>query len=240
MFTYRLSLMLPLLFLPATIGHAGTGDVGLPDKAPIPLFRVQADPPVKTTMPLEEKSPPALPGDEKACRRDLQRLGVSFSDAEAVEVEGGCSLPHPIHVTALGPAMALHPTGVMNCPTARAAAQLVQRAGQKAAETHFKSRIEAVNHASAYICRVRRGTENLSQHAFGNALDIASLTLADGRRVVVREYEDADSPEAQFLDALRAAACGLFTTVLGPGTDADHADHFHLDMKRRRGGAYCR
>ncbi|TFF18785.1 hypothetical protein E3C22_20770 [Jiella endophytica] len=50
-----------------------------------------------------------------------------------------------------------------------------------------------------------------------------------------------NASEAQFLDRIRAAACGPFKTVLGPGTDADHATHFHLDMAARHNGyTYCK
>ena len=50
-----------------------------------------------------------------------------------------------------------------------------------------------------------------------------------------------DHREKKFLDAVRSAACGPFKTVLGPGTDADHATHFHFDMAARRNGAtYCK
>jgi hypothetical protein len=38
---------------------------------------------------------------------------------------------------------------------------------------------------------------------------------------------------ARYIDALRRAACGWFTTVLGPGSDAAHADHLHLDREPR-------
>ena len=31
---------------------------------------------------------------------------------------------------------------------------------------------------------------------------------------------------------LRTAACGWFTTILGPGSDAAHATHWHLDIER--------
>jgi hypothetical protein len=39
---------------------------------------------------------------------------------------------------------------------------------------------------------------------------------------------------------VRKAACGPFKTVLGPGSDADHALHFHFDLApRRHGGTFC-
>lgn len=41
-----------------------------------------------------------------------------------------------------------------------------------------------------------------------------------------------------FWRAVRNGACNGFSTVLGPGSDAAHADHLHLDLARRmaRGG----
>jgi hypothetical protein len=52
---------------------------------------------------------------------------------------------------------------------------------------------------------------------------------------------DPQSPEAAFQRTIRAAACGPFMTVLGPGADAFHDDHLHLDMAMRRSKrAYCR
>ena len=38
------------------------------------------------------------------------------------------------------------------------------------------------------------------------------------------------------LNTVRADGCQYFTTVLGPGYNADHADHFHFDIKSRRNG----
>jgi hypothetical protein len=45
--------------------------------------------------------------------------------------------------------------------------------------------------------------------------------------------------DARFQRAVRKAACGPFTTVLGPGSDAYHDDHMHFDTKPRR-SPYCR
>jgi hypothetical protein len=43
------------------------------------------------------------------------------------------------------------------------------------------------------------------------------------------------SPEATFQEAVRKAACPIFNTVLGPGSDAAHGDHLHLDLRQRKG-----
>ena len=46
---------------------------------------------------------------------------------------------------------------------------------------------------------------------------------------------------AQAMQAFRTAACGPFKTVLGPGSNADHANHFHLDLQKRRNDyLYCK
>ncbi|MFL4994931.1 MAG: extensin family protein [Microvirga sp.] len=34
------------------------------------------------------------------------------------------------------------------------------------------------------------------------------------------------------LAAVRMAACGWFTTILGPGSDPAHADHLHVDIQQ--------
>ncbi len=45
--------------------------------------------------------------------------------------------------------------------------------------------------------------------------------------------------EMTFLEEIHNGACGLFTTVLGPAANAAHRNHFHFDLKSRRGSAYC-
>jgi hypothetical protein len=118
-----------------------------------------------------------------------------------------------------------------------AAARFARDVISPAAKEIFGETLKSVAHASAYVCRPRNGTRKLSEHAFGNALDIASFTLSGGTTVVV----EPDPPEknGRFLDRVRAAACGPFKTVLGPGA-ADHSEHLHFDLApRRNGGTVC-
>ena len=78
-------------------------------------------------------------------------------------------------------------------------------------------------------------------HGFGNAIDISSFTLADGRKVTVQQGWRGDGDERAFLREIRKDACAEFMTVLGPGSDRHHGDHFHLDLANRRSGmAYCK
>ena len=93
----------------------------------------------------------------------------------------------------------------------------------------------------SYACRTRnnRPGARLSEHGLGRAIDIGGFRLADGRRISVKE-DWGGSGEGKFLKALHRQSCGLFMTVLGPGADRYHHDHFHLDTARRNGSTYCR
>jgi len=74
---------------------------------------------------------------------------------------------------------------------------------------------------------------HISEHAFGNALDIAAFTLADGRRIAVKDGWRGLPEEQGFLRDVQAAACQQFSTVLAPGSNVYHYDHIHVDLMRR-------
>ena len=76
----------------------------------------------------------------------------------------------------------------------------------------------------------------MSEHAFGNALDIAGFTLADGRKITVKNGWHGTPEEQGFLHDVQLYACETFTTVLAPGYNVYHYDHIHVDLMRRRAG----
>ncbi|MEQ1950013.1 extensin family protein [Mesorhizobium yinganensis] len=179
-----------------------------------------------------------MPPAETTCRQRLRTLGVDFEARSAEKDEAGCSVPYPIAVKSLGKDVALEPEAVMNCAMTEAAARFVAEIVAPAAKREFGADLKSISQASAYVCRPRNGTTKLSEHAFGNALDIARFNLSDGKAVEV--VPNPEEREARFLQTLRNAACGPFKTVLGPGSDADHERHFHLDLApRKHGGTVC-
>ncbi|MGI9391300.1 MAG: extensin family protein [Boseongicola sp.] len=93
---------------------------------------------------------------------------------------------------------------------------------------------------SHYACRTRnsRSGAKLSEHAKGNAIDIAAFVLRDGSSVTVLDGWHSD--DSELLRRLHSSACGTFGTVLGPNADRHHRDHFHFDVASYRGGAHCR
>ncbi|MFI0845409.1 extensin family protein [Mesorhizobium sp. IMUNJ 23232] len=178
-----------------------------------------------------------MPTAEVACRQRLRTLGVDFEARPAEKDETGCSTPYPISVRTLGKDIALEPEALMNCAMTEAAARFVAGVVAPAAKREFGAELKSISQASAYVCRPRNGTTKLSEHAFGNALDIARFNLSDGKAVdVILRPEER---EARFLGAVRKAACGPFKTVLGPG-NPDHDTHFHLDLApRKHSGTVC-
>ncbi|RVC81574.1 extensin family protein [Mesorhizobium sp. M4A.F.Ca.ET.022.05.2.1] len=180
-----------------------------------------------------------MPQDEVACRERLKALGVEFEEHKAESnPEIGCSIPYPIILKTLGKSVGIGSGTELNCQMAEAAARFTVDVIQPAAKAEFGVDLKSITQASAFVCRPRNGTRKLSEHAFGNALDIASFTLSDGRKVEIGPVPP--EKDAKFLNSVRKAACGPFKTVLGPGADADHALHFHFDLEQRRhGGTFC-
>ena len=99
----------------------------------------------------------------------------------------------------------------------------------------FGARVVEIKQISAYSCRGMNGNSraHISEHAFGNALDIAAFTLADGRRITVKDGWKGMPEEQGFLRDVQAAACQQFNTVLAPGSNVYHYDHIHVDLMRR-------
>jgi hypothetical protein len=80
--------------------------------------------------------------------------------------------------------------------------------------------------------RNRAAGAKLSEHGKGNAVDVRSFVLADGRSIGLTDISVAKD----FREEIRDSACHRFTTVLGPGADAQHESHIHLDLIERAQG----
>jgi hypothetical protein len=106
---------------------------------------------------------------------------------------------------------------------------------QPSAMRWFGARVVEIKQISAYSCRGMNGNSraHISEHAFGNALDIAAFTLADGRRITVKDGWKGMPEEQGFLRDVQGAACQQFNTVLAPGSNVYHYDHIHVDLMRR-------
>jgi hypothetical protein len=131
--------------------------------------------------------------------------------------------------------VAVKPAATLACPIVSVLDRWLAESVQPAAMRWFGARVVEIKQISAYSCRGMNGNANahISEHAFGNALDIAGFTLADGRQISV-EHGWKGMPEEQgFLHDVQATACQQFTTVLAPGSNVYHYNHIHVDLMRR-------
>ena len=140
-------------------------------------------------------------------------------------------------VNRFGP-VALKPAATLACPIVSALDRWLADSVQPAAQRWFGSPVAEIKQISAYSCRGMNGNSraHISEHAFGNALDIASFTLADGRRISVKDGWKGMPEEQGFLRDVQGAACQQFNTVLAPGSNVYHYDHIHVDLMRRASG----
>lgn len=140
-------------------------------------------------------------------------------------------------VNAFGP-VALKPTATLACPIVSMLDRWLAEAVQPAAQRWFGSPVVEMKQISAYSCRGMNGNSraHISEHAFGNALDIAAFILADGRRISVKDGWKGLPEEQGFLRDVQGGACRMFNTVLAPGSNVFHYDHIHVDLMRRASG----
>lgn len=134
--------------------------------------------------------------------------------------------------------VAVSPVATLACPVVSALDRWIIDAVQPAAQRWFNSAVTEIRQISAYSCRGMNGQPgaHISEHAFGNALDIAAFVLADGRKITVEKGWKGTVEEQAFLHDVQLAACDQFTTVLAPGSNVYHYNHIHVDLMRRASG----
>ncbi|MCC6304386.1 MAG: extensin family protein, partial [Rhodobacteraceae bacterium] len=151
----------------------------------------------------------------------------------------GCGIAHPVRLTTVA-GVALSPNPVLDCDAARALHRWMTTAA-KPAVGGTGGGIAELTLGSHYACRPRnnRPGARISEHGRGRAIDIMTVRLKDGRVMdVLRGFRSG--PFSTALKAMHRAACGIFGTTLGPGSDGYHENHFHFDVASYRSGPYCR
>ncbi|MGR3485228.1 MAG: extensin-like domain-containing protein [Paracoccaceae bacterium] len=178
--------------------------------------------------------------DYAQCLADLDAIGASYAEATPIipDDDADCGILRPVAVSEAVPGVALTGTPSLRCPTALAAARWARDFVVPAAERLDRGVVTGIQTGAGYVCRRRNGTDDgkPSQHSFGNAIDVFGFTFEDGTSIPVQPREADGTMAEAFQDATRAAACLEFTTVIGPGSNAAHADHLHIDIIERAGG----
>ncbi|MDP3896123.1 MAG: extensin family protein [Mesorhizobium sp.] len=227
---------------PYTTSAGMTGIVPRPDVYSDPdVYRepdVQSEPGVEP-MPgyrAPPVQPAVMPDDEVACRRELRRLGASFRDLPPIQDGGSCGIDYPVELSGLSGGIAMKPAATLTCRMAVAVARWTKQELGPSTRLRYLTGVKAIHQASSYSCRSIAGSSSMSEHSKGNALDISRIELDNGKRIGVRRPGFFRFREKSLLNNVRADACDYFSTVLGPGYNHDHRDHFHFDIANRRGG----
>jgi len=160
--------------------------------------------------------------------------------------KGACGVYYPLKVSAsLSGYVAFSTPATINCPMTSALDGWFYHVVEPAAQRIYGSYVREVRVAASYSCRTRnhKPGAKASEHSFGNAIDIAAFTLADGRTITVEGGWRGDRQDQAFLREVHTGACQLFTTVIGPNGDRYHIDHFHFDLARHNADnsyRYCK
>ncbi|RJY08377.1 extensin family protein [Aurantiacibacter aquimixticola] len=180
----------------------------------------------------------SLRGDPQECQAVLERSEVGFTALPATG-EGECRredrlIPADLSLAPADPQM--------TCSVAAGLAIWLDQDVQPLARELLGSPVARIDQIGTYSCRRMYGSDSgrWSEHATGNAIDIAGFVLEDGSRISLLGDWGGDDAKAQFLRGVRDAACDSFGTVLSPDYNAAHADHFHFDQGRGVIGGACR
>ena len=186
------------------------------------------------------------PAEQRCLAQGMVQASAYVQPVSPINGRGVCGISRPFEVAAfMGGHVQVEPAATLDCNMTAAFDHWLASVVQPAAFARLGAGVTGLRVLSSYSCRTRnseRGAK-MSEHAFGNAIDVASFTLADGREVAVEGGWRGGAGEQAFLRDIHSGACDTFYTVLGPDADAQHRDHLHLDLARHNGcgnSRYCR
>ena len=170
--------------------------------------------------------------EAQQCLAQLGTTKASFTPLPNRYFSAGCNQVNTVRLASLrsdDAKLRLENLGPVTCP---------MYGVDRAARQMLGSELARIETLGSYNCRNVAATDRLSAHGTAGAIDVSAFVLADGRRISVQQdWSQGTSAEQQFLRTIHANACRRFGTVLGPAYNADHADHFHVELS---GGGTCR
>lgn len=174
-----------------------------------------------------------LSRDVEICHDALSAAAVTFTEVPAKQ-QGQCGYSEALEISSSLASWEPNPGAPKDLPmTCDLAAKLhlwERHVVIPAAEKYLGSPVEEVKVFGTFQCRTVAGHDRLSEHSFARAIDVAGFVLADGREITVLGDYRSSGAEGDFLREIRQRACDLFDVTLGPDYNADHENHFHLDV----------
>jgi hypothetical protein len=171
-----------------------------------------------------------LSSDNQACHDALAAAGVEVVDLPPVHTAQGCGYTEAVLVKSSLTNWTAPDAMPMACALAARLHLWERHVVMPAAEKYFGSPVVDIQAFGTFECRNVSGHDHLSEHAYGKAADISGFKLADGRVITVLQDYYSKGPKGDFLREIHDRACDLFDVTLGPNYNADHANHFHVDV----------
>jgi hypothetical protein len=182
----------------------------------------------------EQREPWRAQAEEACLSQRLVQPSAYMALSSKIDGPGVCGMDHPFKVSAFtNGSVGLKTKVTLACPIIPHIDSWLDEIVKPAATLYFGVPVVDLK-AGSYSCRPRnnqRGAK-VSEHAFGNALDVMAFILADGREIAVAKGWKGDPVEQDFLREVFVGACRYFNTVLAPGSDVFHYDHLHIDLAR--------
>jgi hypothetical protein len=224
--------LLALALVAADARAAPREEVPLPRPRPTDLHGPKSAPPENGKGEAHEK-----PARDEGCLDRLKSAGFTFESAtQHAASNPACVIDTPVKLIAVP--LGARPSASVRLPeepmlACRFAERFGHFVGDLAAPLiagRLSFDLKGVRTGPGYECRNRNraASGHISAHALGIAVDVAGFELTNGKALPIKPNGDTRGHAA--VEAIRTAACGWFTTVLGPGSDAAHSDHMHLDI----------
>lgn len=188
----------------------------------------------------------APPPPRPTCAQDLEKAGIrSKPTALPVHTVGGtrkitCGAPDAVVYLGGTERVSYSSAPVVTCSMALALARYETLLQEEATRT-FGARVKRIGHLGTYNCRKMAAFDMVSEHSYANGMDVATITLVDGRRISVQKDFQATTAapttkNARFLRLVtqRAYDEGVFSNVITEYFDKLHQNHFHVDLARYR------
>ncbi|WP_260929069.1 extensin family protein [Novosphingobium sp. 9] len=178
---------------------------------------------------------------DQQCIADLSARNVQFTPLPDRYYGSGCTTLGTVRLVSLASdssRMEVTNLGPVTCSMSEGFAGWARFGVDRAARQILGSPVVKIETFGSYNCRNVAGTNRRSGHSTANAIDVSGFVLADGRRVtVLGDWSSGTADEREFLRVVHDSACKRFGTVLGPGYNSAHQNHFHLEATP---GHFCR
>jgi hypothetical protein len=176
-----------------------------------------------------------IDADGQNCSLSLSRAGLHFNSSPRKGAGTRCELDDAVQLSHL--ATAKIQTEDTRCNIAARLYMWERNVVQPEALRMFGESVKEIMHFGSYSCRTIRGSSymsEMSEHSTGNAFDLSGFKLQSGKLISVRS-DWGVGRKSEFLHRVHDGLCDYFNLTLSPDYNADHKDHFHVDMGWVRG-----